>query len=159
MPLYSFFLSLCLHLVSSHHWLSHTASKISLWTHLEDTYMYTTLHNKFKKPPNHCGRVSHANKATTKQNKPGILTAMCGFCFQRQFGGQSGCWCQQKTTLPILNPQQTYYAAVGVKGERLEARGRVRSCRGGGLPLDDDSLPHPYTSCPWRIHTYADIHA
>lgn len=52
-------------------------------------------------------------------------------CFQRQFGGQRGCWCEQKTTLPTPLPQQTYYAAVRVRGERWEARGRVWCCRGG----------------------------
>lgn len=52
-------------------------------------------------------------------------------CFQRQFGGQRGCWCEQKTTLPNPLPQQTYYAAVRVRGERWEARGRVWCCRGG----------------------------
>lgn len=85
-------------------------------------------------------------KIRTKQALPatpyGVLR------FQRQFGGQRGCWSQQKSALLSLVPQQTYYAAVGVRGERLEA-----GWGGGRLPLVDGSLLHPKTSCP-DTHTH-----
>lgn len=83
--------------------------------------------------------------------------------FQRQFGRQRGCWCEQKATLYTQIPQQTYYAAVRVKGERLEARGRVLCCRGGGLasgclslirrPAASDSHAHTHMLTFMRKHT------
>lgn len=45
-----------------------------------------------------------------------------------------------KTALLSLFPQQTHFAAVRVKGERLEEKGR-------GSPLVDGSVLHPETIC------------
>lgn len=82
-------------------------------------------------------------------------------CFQRQFGGQRGCWCEQKTTLPTPLPQQTYYAAVRVRGEGWEVRGERR---GGGCgaagevlasgwwlsPSSEHQLPLTHTHICWH---------